>query len=145
MKHINPIRVYYDNTDAGGIVYHGQYLNFAERSRTEFLRHAGFENSAIHHGRGVMFVVRHIEIDYLAPAYLDDILHVETTIREIRSSSFIMHQRIVRPDSGNPKAEQAVIADMRVGLVSVDTKTVRPVRLPEDVKSSFQKYLDVIE
>lgn len=137
MKHSIDIRIYYEDTDAGGIVYHANYLNFAERGRTEFLRHTGFDNSDIHNNQGVMFVVRHIEIDYLKPALLDDFLQLETTIIELKNSSFIMHQRAIRNGE--------LIADMRVVLVCVDTKSYKPVRLPENVKDAFQAYLENVE
>lgn len=134
MKHTIDIRVYYEDTDAGGIVYHANYLNFGERGRTEFLRATGFQNSDIHNSVGVMFVVRHIEIDYLKTAHLDDLLQMETTIQEMRNTSFTMHQRTVR--DGQP------VADMRVVLVCVDTTTYKPTKIPIDVKAAFQAYLE---
>lgn len=145
MKHTIDIRIYYEDTDAGGIVYHANYLKFGERGRTEFLRHTGYDNWRLQKDRGVMFVVRHIEIDYLTPAFLDDSLKMETTIREMKNTSFMMHQRTVRPDPNDPSAPSEVITDMRVALVCVDTSTFKPVRVPEDVKSSFQTFLDVIQ
>lgn len=132
MKHEIDIRVYYEDTDAGGIVYHAQYLNFAERGRTEFLRHVGFQNSDVHNGVGVMFVVRHIDINYLKTAGLDDLLVLETTITEIKNSSFLMQQRVLR--------DEQLVADMKVVLVCVDTKTYKPTRLPENIKQAFQKF-----
>ncbi len=132
MKHEIDIRVYYEDTDAGGIVYHAQYLNFAERGRTEFLRHVGFQNSDVHNGVGVMFVVRHIDINYLKTAGLDDLLVLETTITEIKNSSFLMQQRVLR--------DGQLVADMKVVLVCVDTKTYKPTRLPENIKQAFQKF-----
>ncbi len=137
MKHTLDIRVYYEDTDAGGIIYHAQYLNFAERARTEFLRHVGFENSEVHHQRGVMFVVRKIEIDYLKTATLDDVLTVESTIPEIKNTSFVMHQCI--------KRDEKIIADMKVVLVCVGTTSYSPTRLPEDIKGAFQKYHEAVE
>lgn len=145
MKHSINIRIYYEDTDAGGIVYNANYLKFAERGRTEFLRFTGFESRRIQQEKGMIFVVRHVEIDYLAPAFLDDWLRMETSIAEMKNSSFVMHQRVVRPDIENPDLQPAIICDMRVTLVCVDTQTIKPVRMPEDVKSSFQKFLDVIE
>ena len=132
MKYSIDIRVYYEDTDAGGIVYHANYLNFAERGRTEFLRHIGFQCSDVHNEVGVMFVVRHIDIDYLKPAQLDDLLQLETSILELKNTSFVMHQRAVK--SGEP------LADMRVTLVCVDTQTFRPVKLPAAIKRAFQDY-----
>lgn len=137
MKHRLDIRVYYEDTDAGGIVYHANYLKFGERGRTEFLRQTGFQNQILHKEHGILFVVRHIEIDYLKPSFLDDALVLETTISEMKNSSFIMHQRTTRGDE--------VIADMRVILVCVNGDTYAPVRLPEDVKRAFQSYLEVVE
>lgn len=137
MKHSIDIRVYYEDTDAGGIVYHAQYLNFAERGRTEFLRNIGFQCSDVHNDLGLIFVVRKIEIDYLKTAHLDDLLQLETTIFEIKNSSFIMHQRAVR--------DGEVIADMKVIIVSVDTKEYKPVRLPKNIKEAFQSYLETVK
>lgn len=134
MHHETPIRIYYEDTDAGGIVYHGQYLNFGERGRTEFLRHVGFLNPQVEEQFGCIFVVRHIEIDYLKPAVLDDLLKMRSTILEMKNSSFIMHQALYRGE------EQ--ISDMKVVLVCVDTKSYKPVRLPETIKESFQNYLE---
>lgn len=132
MKHEINIRVYYEDTDAGGIVYHAQYLNFAERGRTEFLRYVGFQNSDVHNGVGVMFVVRHIDINYLKTAGLDDFLVLQTSIAEIKNSSFVMHQCVLR--------DGHLIADLKVVLVCVDTKTYKPTRLPDDIKQAFQKF-----
>ncbi len=132
MQHDIPIRVYYENTDAGGIVYHAQYLNFAERGRTEFLRHVGFLNSELAVEFSCIFVVRRIEIDYLKPAILDDLLTLRSTILEMKNTSFVMHQCLYR---GEEK-----ISDIHVVLVCVDTKNYKPVRLPESVKEAFQIY-----
>ncbi len=132
VKHNMNIRVYYEDTDAGGIVYHANYLKFAERGRTEFLRHLGFENRKLNDDFGVIFVVRHIDIDYLKTAHLDDELQLETTIMEIKNSSFIMHQRTLNAEE--------IIADMRVVLVCVENENYTPVRLPKKVKEAFHSY-----
>ena len=78
-----PLRVYYEDTDAAGIVYHANYLKFAERGRTEMLRELGFEHSASREESGTLFTVRRCSIDYLAPARLDDALTVDTRVVEI--------------------------------------------------------------
>lgn len=137
MKHTMNIRVYYEDTDAGGVVYHGNYLNFGERGRTEFLREVGFENKNLADTLGIIFVVRHIEIDYLKTAHLDDMLTQETTILELKNSSFVMHQKILR--DGEP------VSDMRVVLVCVETENYTPVRLPENVKEAFQRYQEPVK
>ncbi len=136
-KHTIPIRIYYEDTDAGGIVYHANYLKFAERGRTEFLRHIGFECSDIQNKLGIMFVVRHIDINYTKPAYLDDLLSLETTITTIKNTSFIMRQRSINGVD--------VYADMKVVCVCVDANTYKPTRLPIDIKQAFQEYIEVLE
>ena len=140
MIHKLPIRVYYEDTDAGGVVYHANHLKFGERGRTEFLRDTGFENRNLHETLGVIFVVRHIEIDYLKTAHLDDVLCMETTISQLKNSSFIMHQALYRIDDKGDRQEQ--ISDMKVALVCVEVQSYKPVRLPENVKEAFQAYIE---
>ncbi len=132
--HSMDIRVYYENTDAGGVVYHANYLNFGERGRTEFLRHLGHENNELEREFGIIFVVRHIEIDYHKPAFLDDLLRLDTSIDSIKNTSFIMRQSLFNKDE--------MIADMKVALVCVNTNTIKPMRLPEAVKGEFEKYIE---
>ena len=132
--HSLPIRIYYEDTDAGGVVYHANYLKFAERGRTEFLRALGHENSKLSQELGILFVVRHIEIDYLKTAHLDDLCLLKTSIFELKNTSFIMHQSLQRDEDS--------ICDMKVVVVCVDTKTLKPVRLPEKVKNEFQQFLE---
>ncbi len=132
MKQTVNIRVYYGDTDADGIVYNPNYLDFAERGRTEFLREVGFENSQLKRDEGIIFVIRRAEVDYLNTAHLDDMLQLETAIVEIKNTSFIMNQRLFR--DGN------MIADMRIVLVCVDAKTYKPLRLPKNIKDAFQPF-----
>jgi acyl-CoA thioester hydrolase len=155
MQHTLPIRIYYEDTDAGGVVYHANYLNFAERGRTEFLRATGFENNTLEKEEGILFVVRHIDIDYLKPSFLDDSLELVTTIQTMKNTSFTMHQRAKRPNKkgdgtenhdnksiyGDENKEEA-ICDMHVVIVCVDTKDYKPVRIPETVKAAFRAYLE---
>lgn len=136
MSHSIDLRVYYEDTDAGGIVYHANYLKFAERGRTEYLRAAGFSNSGVQKEHGILFVVRKAETDYLLPAYLDDELTLETSIEFIKNSSFAMRQKLFRhKNDANP----VLIADMLITLVCVDTINYRPVRIPDFIKKSFDK------
>lgn len=127
-------RVYYENTDAGGIVYHGQYLNFAERGRTEFLRHIGFESRKLMQDHGILFVARYLDIDYFLPAFLDDLLEVRTSISELKNSSFTMRQIFIRNDEK--------IAELKVTLVCVDENSVRPKRVPDFLRNGFGEYLE---
>ncbi|MGH1455336.1 MAG: tol-pal system-associated acyl-CoA thioesterase [Alphaproteobacteria bacterium] len=131
------IRVYYEDTDAGGVVYNANYLKFAERGRTEFLRETGFQSSSLHEEHGTIFVVRHVEIDYLKPAHLDDVLELRTSIEALRNSSFTMRQQVFK-DGG-------LITDMHVVLVCVDVDQYSAVRIPEGVKSAFQGFVESVE
>ncbi|NBX66923.1 MAG: tol-pal system-associated acyl-CoA thioesterase [Proteobacteria bacterium] len=90
------IRVYYEDTDAGRVVYYANYLKFAERGRTEYLRVHNIENSKLAEETGVFVVVRHLEVDYRAAARLDDLLTVETRVVDLGKASFTMQQDIKR-------------------------------------------------
>lgn len=131
MSHSIPIRIYYEDTDAGGVVYHGSYLNFAERGRTEFLRSIGHTNSELAKSLGMIFVVRHLDIEYFKPAFLDDLLQLTTATTEIKNTSFTMTHRFQRDDE--------ILTQMSVSLVCVDSKTYRPVRVPDILRSELSK------
>ena len=105
-------RIYYEDTDAGGVVYHANYLGFFERARTEFFRERGVSIRELH-DQGSVFPVVRLEIDYKAPAYLDDLVRVETEVLEVGRTSFTLGQRVVRA------ADNKVLASGRVTLVCV--------------------------
>lgn len=124
--HRHRVRVYYQDTDVGGTVYHANYLNFAERGRTEALRDLGVphaEMSALH---GLFFMVRRIKVDYLAPARVDDSLVVETTTLAVGAATVELRQDVVRPDDGG----ETLLARLELQLVSVRTSDQRPARIP---------------
>lgn len=128
----HPVTVYYEDTDAGGVVYYANYLKFAERGRTEYLRQIGYENSRIFAENGVLFVVRHIEADYLKPARLDDRLTVQTALLAVKNSSFVMEQSIIRSE----KDGDVTVFTMTVTLACVDSAgKVAP--LPKELKNLF--------
>lgn len=131
-EHVIDIRVYYEDTDAGGIVYHSNYLNFAERARCEMMRDLGHQCSTLQEEEGMMFVVKHAELDYVAPSFLDDALQVATTISYMKNTSFQMHQN-VRKDGKD-------ICRMIVTLVCVDPNTVKPKRLPDTLREKLEPY-----
>lgn len=130
-KHICEFRVYYEDTDAGGIMYHASFIRFCERGRTEFLRDIGMSASILTEQDGILFVIRHIEADYFKSARLDDLLRVESTIKSVKNTSFLMNQSIFCHD--------AVLFSMTVTVVCVDARG-RPVRLPEKVRKEFAGY-----
>jgi acyl-CoA thioester hydrolase len=132
MGHKVTYRVYFEDTDAGGVVYHANYLNFCERGRTELLRACGYTNQSIIQKEGVIFVVAHITADYIKPLFLEDEIEVETTLARAKNTSMIMNQ-IIRRDDG-------IVFNAEVTLVCVNKETVKPTRIPGDVREAFEKY-----
>jgi acyl-CoA thioester hydrolase len=122
-----PLRVYYEDTDAGGIVYHANYLKFAERARTEMLRAAGIDQSELRDRQGLGFVVRRCTVDYLAPARLDDALEVHCELRALKGAAIEMAQKVCKAGEDGP----LVTLDLVVALVGPDG---RPRRLPSDLR-----------
>jgi acyl-CoA thioester hydrolase len=105
------IRVYYENTDAGGVVYHGEYLRFWERARTEFLREKGYSQHALANSpQKIIFVVRKMTIDYLKPLFLDDLIQVTAEITKKGKASFTFLQKIMREDELIATAETICVS-----------------------------------
>lgn len=117
-----PIRVYYENTDAGGVVYHAQYLNFFERARTEALRMAGFSQAELLQ-QHTAFVVKKIEIDYRLAARLDDALVVDTRLIEMKKASLVFNQRLYRDDQ--------CLSEANVTVACVNLTKMKPKAIPE--------------
>lgn len=131
--HTTNFRIYYEDTDAGGIVYHSNFLKFAERGRCEMLRDLGYECSKFEENLGMMFVLKHADIEYIKPAMLDDFLEVETMVASMRNSSFQMRQAVHK--------DGQEICTMLITLVCVDTKTIKPIRLPDVLREKFKPYM----
>ena len=128
-NHSFPIRVYYEDTDAGGVVYHANYIAFAERARTEWLRTLGFEQRALQRDHRLAFPVTRIHIDYLKPARLDDMLTVATWLTELGRATIRFRQEIRRGDAVLAKLDGAV------ACVELTTDPENPIgrvaRIPE--------------
>ena len=120
-----PVRVYYEDTDLGGVVYYANYLKFMERARTEWLRALGFDQTALAREHGVVFVVSSLTIEYLRPAAFNDQLTVTVELEKLGAGQIILRQGVARG------AEQLVAASVRIGCVN--TSTFRPARIPEPV------------
>jgi acyl-CoA thioester hydrolase len=118
------LRVYFEDTDAGGIVYHARFLAFAERGRTEALRALGAPHQELVDGLGLLFVVRRVKVEYLAPARLDESLVVVTAVNELRGATALLEQ-VIEGSDGSVKARLDVL------LVCVRMKDYRPARVPE--------------
>jgi acyl-CoA thioester hydrolase len=116
------VRVYYEDTDAAGVVYYANYLKFMERARTEWLRAAGFELDALAQRDGVMFVVRSANLDFMKPARFNDAIHVDAAIGEHRGASITFAQRVRRADT--------VLCEGDIRIACVDSTTHAPRALP---------------
>ncbi|MBR2299554.1 MAG: tol-pal system-associated acyl-CoA thioesterase [Alphaproteobacteria bacterium] len=125
-----PVRVYYEDTDAERIVYYANYLKFAERARTEFMRAQGWTVETNKDGDRCGFVARHAEIDYKQSAFLDDLLSVSCEIEELRNSSVVIHQEVKKGDE--------LLADVRVTLVYININRHRPTRIPDEMRKKLQ-------
>jgi acyl-CoA thioester hydrolase len=119
------VRVYYEDTDFSGRVYHASYLRFLERGRTEYLRGHGFAHREVAERSGIVFAVRSLQIDYLAPALMDDLIRVETDVSAVRGASIEFGQRIVR-DGKKLVTARVLVAVIRDG---------RATRIPASLRS----------
>ncbi|UUX48772.1 tol-pal system-associated acyl-CoA thioesterase [Nisaea acidiphila] len=130
--HVLRTRVYYEDTDAGGVVYHANYLRFAERGRTEYLRDAGVSQSELSDEEGVFFVVRRSVIDFRLPARLDDALDIVTRIAETKGASFEVAQEIRKAGT----ADYLVRVDSTIACLD---RKGRPVRVPKSVRAKLDR------
>lgn len=125
-----PIRIYYEDTDAGGIVYYANYLKYAERVRTEFLRHLGINQQEMLKNQECGFVVRNCNINYKSPARLDDALNITCKVTELKGASLKMEQKLYREDT--------VICEIEITLVFLSLATMRPSKIPTEIGSLLQ-------
>jgi acyl-CoA thioester hydrolase len=122
------VRVYYEDTDFSGRVYHASYLRFLERGRTEWLRRRGFTHLDVAESSGVVFAVRSLQIEYLAPAMMDDLLIVETRAGAVRGASIDFEQRVIRGDK----------ALVTASVLAASIRDGRPARIPADLRRRLQ-------
>ncbi|MBW7860096.1 MAG: tol-pal system-associated acyl-CoA thioesterase [Rhodocyclaceae bacterium] len=127
------VRVYYEDTDAAGVVYYANYLRYCERARTEWLRTLGYSQQALLENHAIAFVVRSIEAQFLAPARLDDTLEIMTTVLRLGGASLSFSQRIVRNHSP--------IFTAQVGIACVDQRSGRPIPIPSGLKTRIRTTL----
>jgi acyl-CoA thioester hydrolase len=117
-----PVRVYYEDTDAGGVVYYANYLRFIERARSEWLRAIGFEQTDLAAQYGIVFVVRSVAIDYLRPARFNDSLQVSVELIKVGAGHIDFVQRVIRGDE--------LVASAVVKVACVGLQKMRPIRIP---------------
>ncbi len=125
-----PVRVYFENTDAGGVVYHGEYLKFLERARTEWLRHLGFDHQTLAQSHGVVFIVTSLVADFLKPARLDETLAVSVQLESLGKVRSIFVQEIRREDE--------VLVKAKVTVACVTGIAFKPVEIPEGLRRKME-------
>jgi acyl-CoA thioester hydrolase len=133
-----PVRVYWEDTDAGGIVYYANYLKFFERARTEWLRSLGLEQHALREQTGAMFVVSEASVKYRLPARLDDQLLVTANIQSMGRSSFSMEQQALRIATAGNKEDLELLCAASVRIGWVDGTSLRPARIPNNILQTLQ-------
>jgi tol-pal system-associated acyl-CoA thioesterase len=125
-----PVRVYYQDTDAGGVVFHAQYLAFMERARTELLNHVSIDLARVAEERRVLFMVYHLVVRYHQPARLNELLSVTAEVAKMGRASLVFHQRVERG------GELLVEADVTVALV--DRERMKPARMPIELEQALR-------
>ena len=121
-----PVRVYWEDTDAGGVVYHANYVRFMERARSEWLRALGVDQMALKDATGLAFMVVDMQINFLKPALLDDELQVTVDVMERRAASILFAQTVTRADG-------SCLIRAKVRVACVDVRQMRPVPIPADI------------
>ena len=124
-----PVRVYYQDTDAAGVVFHATYLDFMERARVEWLRSQGFEPQELERRFRLLFIVRHLDIAYVKPAVLDDLVTVTAAVQKLGRAQVTLLQEVLRGSEALVRAS--------VNLACVATGSLKPMPVPEEVLASF--------
>ncbi len=129
-----PVRVYYEDTDSGGVVYHSNYLKFMERARTEWFRSMKLEQDDIVNEYGILFVVHSLSIDYLKPALFNEALLVKTRVQRLSRASIVFEQLIIRIDKDD---NEQILTKGTVKVVSLSVEKNKPVPLPKTIYEQF--------
>lgn len=124
-------RVYYSDTDAGGVVYHSRYIEMAEHARSELIRHLGGEQRSLLHERGIGFVVRSLNVNYNRPAFLDDTLTIKTSFKKCETFKIYFEQNIYR--------DEELLCEMNIKAGCVSLKTGKPTPMPDEWKEVIGK------
>lgn len=125
-----PVRVYYEDTDAGGVVYYANYLRYLERARTEMLRALGFEQDKLARDHNIIFIVRKVTIDYLKPAIFNEELAVNARIAGLRKASMLFEQTILNKQND-------LLCQAEIMIACINNKTMKPVSIPAFIISEL--------
>jgi acyl-CoA thioester hydrolase len=132
---VHALRIYWEDTDAGGVVFYANYLKFFERARTEWLRALGFNQEAMRREDGLMFVVGATSVRYLSPARLDDLLQVTVAPRELGRASMVLFQQAFRQDAAG---QRTLLAEGEIRIGCVNATTIKPTRIPASILAALQ-------
>lgn len=130
-----PVRIYWEDTDAGGVVYHAQYLAFMERARSEWMRAIGYGQERLRQQYALAFVVRAMNIDFRAPARLDDLLSVSVAGAQCRRASLVIAQEI--------RCDERLLVSAEVKIAAVGADTFRPLAIPDELLAQLTPHFDV--
>lgn len=133
-----PVRIYYEDTDVGGVVYYANYLRFLERARTEWLRAAGFELDVIQREMKAVFVVRRVEADYHQPALLGNLVTVTAEPTEVGASRLVIRQRVLRK---TPDGSDELLLSATVTLAFIASDLTGPIRMPPSLRAAMKSTL----
>lgn len=132
LKEFNwPVRVYYEDTDGAGLVYHSNYLKYMERARTEWLRELGYSQEKLKQELSMIFVVTNTNITFHQPAKMDELLRVNARIKEMGGARLVFHQAVMNQNSN-------LICDAEVNIACLDANTLKPRRLPESIQKELR-------
>jgi acyl-CoA thioester hydrolase len=135
-----PVRVYYEDTDSGGVVYYANYLKFMERARSEWLRNFGFEQDVLDRDYGIIFAVRSVSIEFLRPGRFNDVLAVGVRLAGQRAASLVFSQEITRTPDGTPAGGPGeLLCAAQVQVACLDRAGLRPRRIPEFMKAEIAR------
>ncbi len=124
-----PLRVYYQDTDAGGVVFHGQYFAFMERARTELLNSLGYDLARFAESQGILFMVHSLAATFHAPARLNEMISVSAEVAKMRRASLVFRQRVERG--------RELLVEAEVTLALVDRERLRPARMPQELRNAL--------
>jgi len=127
-----PVRVYYEDTDSGGVVYYANYLKFMERARTEFLRHLGFEQDQLIEQLNIIFVVRFVQLDYKSPARFNDELTVTANLIELKKASMLFEQKIFRQND-NVNQQDNILCHGQIRIACLQADSFKPCAIPQSI------------
>lgn len=133
-----PLRIYYEDTDAGGVVYHARYLHFFERARTEWLRSLGYEQTRLRYEQGILFAVRKMRLDFVRPARLDQALRLTVVLRNWGHASLDFDQQLLDSMDGH------LCCRASVNIACIDAERMRPTRLPNALLNALNPAADAL-